>query len=233
MSIASEIQRLQQVRERIYTAIDDKGGLTQEDASSSMAFEKIPDLIQRLPVQQGAGVMFDAVDDPPDTVTFFGEVIPMSLTQDPKEYLFHLKIQEGTRVIGEDAFSNCVLFHAELPDSVREIRCCAFRECGNMEINGLPRELERIEDDAFSACHNLVFDTIPAGVRYIGSCAFSQCDSLEDITFLGTPEYIDENAFASCRGIASIKVPWSKGEVAGAPWGAVNATVVYNGNAEE
>lgn len=34
--------------------------------------------------------------------------------------------------------------------------------------------------------------------------------------------------FNGCTNLTDIKVPWAEGEVAGAPWGATNATITYN-----
>lgn len=43
-----------------------------------------------------------------------------------------------------------------------------------------------------------------------------------------TPKTISDTAFRTCDNLVSIKVPWSEGSVAGAPWGATNATVTYD-----
>ena len=57
--------------------------------------------------------------------------------------------------------------------------------------------------------------------------AFASCGGLTSITFLGTPTTIDANAFEGCTNLKDIYVPWAKGGIAGAPWGATNATVHY------
>lgn len=229
MSIASEIQRLRDVRERIYNAIVKKGGLTQEEAESG-TFDHIPEMIEQLPVIQSAGLMFECgEDEQPVDFTFYGESVPAEFTRDPKEYMMWLTILEGTRIIGDEAFSHCSeLRQVELPDSVTEIRYRAFEGCRSMTLNALPKALETIGDWAFGNCVEMEIDTIPAGVTHIGDNAFYGCSCLEDITFLGTPEEIADTAFFGCAGIQVIRVPWSKGAVAGAPWGAEKAVVVYD-----
>lgn len=59
-----------------------------------------------------------------------------------------------------------------------------------------------------------------------GSCFYS-CSRLKKVYFYKTAT-ISDNAFRSCSGITDIYVPWSEGEVAGAPWEATNATIHYD-----
>ena len=39
---------------------------------------------------------------------------------------------------------------------------------------------------------------------------------------------MDDFVFYECEKLTTINVPWSEGEVAGAPWGATGATINYN-----
>ena len=57
--------------------------------------------------------------------------------------------------------------------------------------------------------------------------------SLTQIIINSTPSHIDTNAFRKASSLADIYVPWSEGEVAGAPWGATNATIHYNTTFDE
>lgn len=209
MSIASEIQRLMAVRERIYDAIYEKGGMTQEDMESPMALEKVPRMIGQIPSPSGAVVCFPDGEAPPTDITFSGEYVPTDLTV-PKDYWERLTIQNGTRVICEAAFEGCFgLTEVSLADSITEIRAGAFANCSSMMLEELPRELQMI-----------------------GQQAFYNCTRLETITFRGTPETIATDAFEGCYYLMTIRVPWSEGEVPDAPWGAENATVEYNAQPE-
>ena len=70
--------------------------------------------------------------------------------------------------------------------------------------------------------------TIPNFIENIYTRAFELNTMLTKVTFKGVPFGIESDVFADCRGLATINVPWSEGEVAGAPWGATNATINYN-----
>ena len=43
------------------------------------------------------------------------------------------------------------------------------------------------------------------------------------------PTTLDATAFKGCTNLKDIDVPWAEGDIAGAPWGATNATVHYTG----
>lgn len=61
--------------------------------------------------------------------------------------------------------------------------------------------------------------------------AFDACTGLQEVTFEPSARHInsiDSTAFSGCNNLTAINVPWSEGEVANAPWGAVNATINYN-----
>ena len=73
--------------------------------------------------------------------------------------------------------------------------------------------------------------TIPANCAGIGDKAFSGDISLASVTFRGTPSTITASAFQGLTALADIYVPWASGAVAGAPWGAINATIHYGEDA--
>ena len=126
---------------------------------------------------------------------------------------------------------------------------------GGMEI---PDYVVGIDDNAFKSCHNMDSVTFPNGLRMIGAEAFAYCTDLKPTLRFGTELVkIGYKAFYNCIGVESvifsmpsysnisamtigseafglnqqlkdIYVPWSEGEVAGAPWGATKATIHYN-----
>jgi hypothetical protein len=69
---------------------------------------------------------------------------------------------------------------------------------------------------------------IGEGIKTIGSRAFFLCESLEGVDIYGHPDNIAGDAFMYCVNLVDINVPWSEGEVDGAPWGATNATIYYD-----
>lgn len=149
------------------------------------------------------------------------------------------------RYIGNNALSRAPLISGarfQFPDSVAYIGDHAFAYYSyNRENNPiyLPLNLEYIGANAFYNNGFQLFPVdeivIPAKVHTIRNDAFGGgAYETEKITFLGKPSSISESAFktttskGSMKALVEINVPWSEGEVANAPWGAVNATINYN-----
>jgi surface protein len=131
--------------------------------------------------------------------------------------------------IGTAAFYKCAkLALTNLPDGITSISDGAFSGCGNIALTELPDSITDIGISAFNSCTNLALTELLDGINTIGNYAFYRCTSLTSITFNGTPNTISSSAFSNCTNLLTINVPWSEGEVAGAPWGATNATINYN-----
>ena len=120
------------------------------------------------------------------------------------------------------------IVNLELPDSLTLIGTYAFYYCTNLALTSLPSSLTSIGNYAFYNCTSLPLTSLPAGLTSIGDYAFYNCTSLTDVTFQGTPTSIATTAFQGCANLTTINVPWASGAVAGAPWGAVNASINYN-----
>ena len=130
--------------------------------------------------------------------------------------------------IGGAAFEECTnLKLTRLPDSVTSIGRRAFYRCFNLRLTSLPSNLSVINDFTFYCCQKLAITHIPSSVTSIKQDAFYNCSSLTTLTFDGKPNSIGY-IFSYCDNLTVINVPWSEGEVSGAPWGAPNATIVYN-----
>ena len=63
---------------------------------------------------------------------------------------------------------------------------------------------------------------------YIGADTVYNSNTLTEIIINSPSPQIAANAFRRTDALTDIYVPWSEGDVANAPWGAVNATVHYN-----
>ena len=115
-----------------------------------------------------------------------------------------------------------------LPNGVTSIGISAFYGCKNLALTSLPNGLTSIGDYAFYNCSSLALTSLPNGVTSISGYAFQNCTGLTEITFKGTPTSISTSAFKGCTNLTTIRVPWAEGEVSGAPWGAINATLIYS-----
>ena len=149
-------------------------------------------------------------------------------TYDSDGNLIDVKMHGYTK-IRSYAFDGCTnLTLISLPEGLTSIGDYAFRNCRNLALTSLPAGLTSISGSAFSGCTNLALTSLPAGITSIGGYAFYGCTSLTNIIFKGTPTSISSTAFNNCINLTVINVPWAEGEVAGAPWGATNATINYN-----
>lgn len=134
--------------------------------------------------------------------------------------------------IGAWAFHKCSAMDiSELPPKLTVINPGAFANTGAaMKLRTLPSGVTKIDQYAFLSNTAIGSEglTLPASVKQIAASAFEGCSSLRKLTFKGTPTSIASTAFTDCPNLTAIYVPWSKGAVANAPWGAIRATIYYN-----
>ena len=114
-----------------------------------------------------------------------------------------------------------------IPDCVTEIDNTAFTNCTNLTDVILPETLVNIGAMAFYGCAMSEI-IIPDSVQTVRMYSFSVCNNLTTVTLGSGITSIHNQAFDNSPTITTINVPWSEGEVAGAPWGATNATINYN-----
>lgn len=143
-----------------------------------------------------------------------------------------------------------------LPDGITEIRDYAFYRIDNgIALSSLPSSVTKIGKYAFYNTPSIV--SLPNNIQYIGDYAFAKLtytsnvgymvpyvfpsslvglgdyvianSNVTTVTFEGTPTVIGSYAFDDCKRLTTINVPWSEGEVSGAPWGAsLTTTINYN-----
>lgn len=139
--------------------------------------------------------------------------------------IFHDRV----KTIGQSAFHNCYnLQHISIPDTVSIIPNYCFCYCKSLSKISLPNSIVKIGDTAFAYCDSLTSFVIPKNVSVLGSRAFQWCPGLTEVTFEGIPNSVSDTLFYGDTNLLTINVPWSEGEVSGAPWGATNATINYN-----
>ena len=130
--------------------------------------------------------------------------------------------------IEKRAFATSKIRSVNIPDGVVSIKDSAFLYCTSLIGNiVIPDSVKTISVSAFVNCSLVSNFVIGAGVSSIEMMTFAQCSKLESVTFCGRVERINATAFNSCPSLKNIYVPWSEGDVAGAPWGASNAVIHY------
>lgn len=125
--------------------------------------------------------------------------------------------------------SNGYITGVTFGDNMRDINDSAMRNCSKLASIKFGKGLESIGEHAFryAPITELDLSGCPKLTEIKGR-AFSNCSKLAKVTMPRSVKTIGSTAFASCSALKDIYVPWSEGEVAGAPWGATGATIHYN-----
>lgn len=114
-------------------------------------------------------------------------------------------------------------------ENLTTIPSSMFYGCELLKIDKLPN-LRTLGQSCFYGCKKLAIKEIPESVTSISYSAFSNCTGLTELTFKGTigQTAIESTSFNGCTNLTVIRVPWAEGAVNKAPWGATNATIIYN-----
>ena len=97
-------------------------------------------------------------------------------------WLEDYNIQEGTKVICDDAFRRCdELISINIPNSVVTIGDNAFMICRKLSKIIIPESVTHIGKNAFSYCSSFTSISIPSNISDIGDYAFAFCESLKSI----------------------------------------------------
>lgn len=103
----------------------------------------------------------------------------------------------------------------------------AFYGCTKLALTEFPTSVQRVSEFAFRGCTALTDLSFHSQMQNVDNNAFYGCTNLKTVRFLGTPT-LAQSIFGGCTKLTDIYVPWSQGTVAGAPWGAPNATIHYD-----
>lgn len=113
-----------------------------------------------------------------------------------------------------------------ISEGVTEVGWEAFCD-GSFTKVSLPSTLKTIGTSAFNGC-KLVSVEIPNGAESI-ECSFQGCVNLQSVTMPNTVQTIDQACFGNCPALKTITVNAPENSIAGAPWGAENAEVIWTG----
>lgn len=108
-------------------------------------------------------------------------------------------------------FYNCTQLKTLKGDfsKTMQIGHSTFKGCSSLSKFPYMPELISLQTNAFNGCTGLT------------EFKMYETSGTNSVTIIG-------NAFAGCTNLKDIYVPWAEGEVANAPWGAINATIHYN-----
>lgn len=111
------------------------------------------------------------------------------------------------KTIGSNAFYDCAIEHLVLNEGVEEIKSGAF-------VGALISKL-----------------VIPSTVKNIENGGFANCLNLKEIEIMTKDAFIGSapGAFIGCTNLEKIIVHAPENSIAGAPWGATNAEVIWTG----
>lgn len=106
-----------------------------------------------------------------------------------------------------------------------------FEACKNLKkitIRGDRDNSTEIPEYFCSDCINLTNLNLTT-VTDIGNRAFYNCTSLETVAIPSSVTSINSYAFDDCSNLTSITINKPQDSITGAPWGATNAEVIWNG----
>ena len=114
--------------------------------------------------------------------------------------------------------------------NTEKIATYAIYNCSSLTEVNLFEGLITMDGNSIANCTQIQSIIFPSTLQSIGWNAMSGCSGLKTVTFLGKPTSIGStfNSTVFPSTVETINVPWSEGEVGGAPWGASSATINYN-----
>lgn len=131
-------------------------------------------------------------------------------------------------------FSGTSVAHATF-DKLLKVTDHSFKNCKSLKDISIPAATY-LDTEAFYGCNQLKTINLPNveliyGGNSITSCCFYNCTALTTVRIgkkctMGSATLYQ--VFTKCTNLTDIYVPWSEGEVEGAPWGAPNATIHYD-----
>lgn len=162
------------------------------------------------------------------TAKFRGTIVPEHAFSYLAE-LTSVDMPDNVIAIGDNGFYRCPKLQlTSLPSEITSLGDFAFSDCSKLALTSLPSGITSIGDQAFRDCFSLASITLPPALATIGDYAFANCTGLETVRFTSTVSSIPGGVFSGCTKLSTIYVPWSQGQVANAPWGANNATIIYD-----
>ena len=107
----------------------------------------------------------------------------------------NIKIADGIRYIGKNAFAECAdLVNVELPETLERIGDYCFSKTPLEEIK-LPASVVEVGVGAFMECEELLTAVLPENLEVVPANMFTGCKNLNDITFPKNLSVVGHYAF--------------------------------------
>ena len=115
-----------------------------------------------------------------------------------------VKLPENLELIGLSCFENSGVETIELPDTVKVIADCAFKNCDNLVEVNLPKAMTELGNEAYCDCDKLQKAELKDGLQELGSLAFAYCEQLTSAHIPGTVTMIHGNPWGGCTSLTGI-----------------------------
>lgn len=125
----------------------------------------------------------------------------------PKKRRGAVKIKNGTQTITDNAFYGSSIEEIEMPDSVKNLKECAFYNCQKLQKVNLSNSLKIIPNSCFGFCISLHEIKIPDSVEIIEEYAFLYAE-LTNIDFGKSVKFIKYGAFKN-TSLKKLRLPAS------------------------
>ena len=125
-----------------------------------------------------------------------------------------LVVPDGTEVITSNQYEETEYERVFIPNTVVEIKFCAFNECKSLRevVFEEGNELKAIGEHAFNSCSSLVKINLPEGLKTIENSLFFGCTSLKCIRLPDGFERIGIECFRG-SGLEELVLPASVKEI--------------------
>lgn len=122
--------------------------------------------------------------------------------------LQHITIPDSVTIIGDSSFMSCELLkQVIIPNSITSIGYSTFSDCTSLKQIIIPNSITKIDDQTFCRCKSLEKIIIPDSVTSIGKGAFSVCESLQQIIIPDSVTSIGDDALYCCNSLQQIIIP--------------------------
>jgi hypothetical protein len=201
MSIVSEIERIQNAKTSIKTAIENKGVEVGEGTIDTYASK-----IDEITTGGGDTTIEDSLVE---------RTITGSYTNNRIE------------TVGENAFRGTKISEFN-STSVKTVSSFAFYYVANLEECNIPNVTNILGNGAFTNCTSLKKINFPKNTSGLGTNCFGNCTTLSYVN-IGNCPWISSNAFSNCSNLETLIITKTSGVTSMSNTNVLTGTAIANG----